>query len=115
MFPPQADGAADIRILALLRAAEQQVDFSSLLPEIHAVTGAEVEPELRNSLASRLNVAEKSVFEPVDAYANPRSGLNVETVEPFSERFMPSLVLANENLSRRGFQVYLRARPQCDI
>ncbi len=115
MFPPQTERAADIRILTLFRAAEQQVDFSSLLPEIHAVAGAEVEPELRDSLACRLNVAEKSVFEPVDAYANPCSGLYVKTVEPFSERLPSVCVLANENLSRRGFQVCLRARPQCDI
>jgi hypothetical protein len=41
--------------------------------------------------------------------------LQVETVEPFSKWFPPVFVLANENLSRRGFQVCLRARPQCDI
>jgi hypothetical protein len=115
MLPPQADGTAYIGVLALLGAAEEQVDFPALLGEIQSIAGPKIEPQFRNSLTRRLNIAEKSIFEPVDADANPRSGLNVETVEPFGERFMPSLVLANENLSRRGLQVYLRARSQCDI
>ena len=78
MFPPQTERAADIRILTLFRAAEQQVDLLPFCPK-SLVAGAEVEPELRDSLACRLNVAEKSVFEPIDAYANPCSGLYVKT------------------------------------
>jgi hypothetical protein len=41
--------------------------------------------------------------------------LYVQSAEPFSERFPSLFVLANKNLSRRGFQICLRARPQCDI
>jgi hypothetical protein len=115
MFPPQADGTAYICVLALLGAAEEQVDFPALLAEIHSIAGPKIEPQFRNSLTRRLNVAKQSVFEPVDAYANPCSGLYVKTVEPFSERLPTVCVLANENLSRRGFQVCPRARPQCDI
>jgi hypothetical protein len=35
--------------------------------------------------------------------------LNVESIQPFSERFPSSFVLTNKNLARRGFQMRLRA------
>ncbi len=72
-------------MLALLRAAKQEVNFCTLLSEVHAVAGSEIEPEFRDSFAYRLDIAKEPILQPVDTDANPGSGLNVEAFEPFGE------------------------------
>jgi hypothetical protein len=85
------------------------VDLTPNLPEIHPVTGTKIQSQLRNALANRFHIAEKPILKAINADANACSGLNVESIQPFSERFPSSFVLTNKNLSRRGFQMRLRA------
>jgi hypothetical protein len=74
------------------------------LPEVHSISGAEIEPEFRDTLPYRLHVSEKSLFQAVDANPNPRPGLRVKSIQPIGERLSSTVVLANQNLSRNGFQ-----------
>ena len=85
------------------------------LPEIHAISGAEIHSQLRDTFAHRLDIAKESLLKAVDADADSCSGLQVEAVQPFDERFSSGFVLADRNLSWSGFQVRLRAAPACDI
>lgn len=115
MFPPQPDCAAYIDILALLRAAKQEVNFRALLPEVHAVAGSDIEPEFRNPFSHRLNVAEKSVFQAINPNTDSGSGLNIEAFEPFREQLASAPVLADQNFSRNRFQFRFRATRLCDF
>ncbi len=91
------------------------MDLRSYLSEIHAVTGTKIQSQLRDAFANRFHIAEKPILKPINADADSGSGLNVETVEPFGERFPSGFVLANENLSGRGFQMCSQAAIWCDI
>ena len=91
------------------------MDLRPLLPEVDAIAGAKIQPQLRDAFANRFDIAKEPFLQAINPNSNSGSGLYVETVKPFSKRFPSAFVLANENLSRRGFQVCLRARPQCDI
>jgi hypothetical protein len=79
------------------------------LPEVDPVTGSKIQPQLRDAMANRLHIAEKPIFQAINADADPRSGLKIESIQPFGERFSSGFVLTNKNLSRRGFQTRLRA------
>ena len=87
------------------------MDSISNLSEINPVAGTEIEPQLRDAFANGFHIAEESILKPINADANSGPGLNVEAVEPFSERFSPGFVLANQDISWRGFQLRLRATP----
>jgi hypothetical protein len=91
------------------------MNLRPFLPEIDPVARAEIQPQLRNTFANRLHIAEKAIFQTINPYANSRSGLNVEAVEPFRERFSPGFVLANEDFSWSGFHTHSRATARCDI
>ena len=85
------------------------------LPEIRTIAGAEIHSQLRDTFAHRFDIAKEALFKSVDANANPGSGLQVEAVQPFSERFSSGFVLAEQNLSWSGFQARSRAAFTCDI
>ena len=85
------------------------MDLTPNLPEIHPVTGPKIQSQLRNALANRFHIAEKPILEAIDADADPGSGLNVESIQPFGKRFASGFVLANKNLSCCGFQMRSRA------
>ncbi len=91
------------------------MDLEPLLPEVDTIAGTEIQPQLRDAFANRLDIAEEPFLQAINPHANSGSGLYVQSAEPFSERFPSLFLLANKNLSRRGFQICLRARPQCDI
>jgi hypothetical protein len=57
MFPPKLLRGADVFVLALLRAAEEQMDLKFYLPEINAIAGAEIQSQLRDAFANWLDIA----------------------------------------------------------
>ena len=85
------------------------MDFCTFLPEVHAIARTKIELQFRDALAHRLNVAEKSILQTVDANTNFGPRLDIETVQPFGERLTAGLVLADEDFSLYRFQ--LRSRP----
>jgi hypothetical protein len=115
MFPPHLLRAANVVILTLLGAAEEQVHLKALLAEIHAIAGTEIESQFRDSFSDWFNVSEKPIFQAINTDTNPSSRLNIQTAQPFCERLPPIVVLTDQNLSRGGFQARLRATPKCDI
>src|ERR1035438_3242266 len=115
MYPPQLLRLANILLLALFGAAKKQMHLKAHLPEIHAIAGAEIHSQLRDAFAHRGDIAKESLLKAVDADADPGSGLQVEAVQPFGERFPSGFVLADQNLSLSGFQARSRAAPTCDI
>jgi hypothetical protein len=112
MCPPKRPCEPDIRALTLLRPAEEQMDLTPNLPEIHPVTGSKIQPQLRDAFANRFHIAEKPILKAIDADAYSSSGLNVESIQPFGERFSSGFVLTNKNLSWCGFQMRSRAMPR---
>lgn len=91
------------------------MDLISLLSEVHAIAGTEIQPQFRDALAYRLDIAKEPVLQPVDTDTDSGSGLDVEAVEPFCERFASGVVVTNENLPRIGFQGDSPASLVCDI
>lgn len=87
------------------------MDSISNLSEINPVAGTEIEPQLRDAFANGFHIAEESILKPINAYANPGPGLDIQTVKPFGERLSSGFVLANQDISWRGFQLRLRATP----
>ena len=85
------------------------------LSEIRTIAGAEIHSQLRNAFTHRFDIAKESLLKAVDADADPRSGLQIKAVQPFSERFSSGFVLAEQNLSWSGFQARSRAAFTCDI
>ena len=85
MLPVQL-GRFDIGVLAFLRPAGQQNHkFLSVPAVVHAVSGAEVDPEFRDTLADRFAVAEVAKLDPVDPFLNAGDGFIVLVFEPFTE------------------------------
>lgn len=115
MCPPQLLRLANILLLALFGAAKNQMHLKANLPEIHAIAGAEIHSQLRNAFAHWLDIAKETLFKAVNADADPGSGLQVEAVQPFGERFPSGFVLTDQNLSWSGFQARSRAASTCDI
>jgi len=115
MCPPKLLCLADVRFVALFRASEKQMNLRPFLSEINPVAGAEIQPQHRDALANLFHIAEKSILKPINADADSRSGLNIEVIEPFGERFSSGFVPANEDFSWSGFQRCSRATAQCDI
>ena len=105
MFPPKLLRGTDVFVLALLRAAEEQMDLKVYLPEIDAIAGAEIQSQLRDAFANWLDIAKYAVFKAINANADSGSGLNVEAIEPIRKWFAAGLVLTNENFSGSGFQI----------
>ena len=58
MCPPKLLCLADIRALALLRPAEEQMDLRPYVSEIDPVTGAKIQSQLRDAFADRFHIAE---------------------------------------------------------
>ena len=86
------------------------MDLTSYLPEIHPVTGSKIQSQFRDALANRFHIAEKSLLKAINTDADTGSGWNVESIQPFGERFSPGFVLTNKNLSAllpRAFRGYL--------
>ena len=85
------------------------------LPKVDPVTGPKIQPQLRDAFANRLRIAEQPILKPVNADANPGSGLNVKLHEPFAEWFPSCFVLTNQNFPGCGFQMRSLAATLCDI
>jgi hypothetical protein len=81
------------------------MDLKPSLPEIDPVAGTEIQPQLRDAFSGRFNIAKESFFQAVDADADSGTCLNIETVQPFGERFPPGLILANEDFAWGNFQM----------
>ena len=65
---------------------QQDNQLSPTLPEIHPITGAVVDPQLRDTLTNRLNISGISGGEPSDPCLDTRSPLEVaQVVEPLRE------------------------------
>src|SRR5882672_8505957 len=64
-------------LCTLIAAAEQDDEPFALLGEIHAVAGAEIDPQLTHAGADRAYVARISTGQPVDAHQDAGPGLPV--------------------------------------
>ncbi len=82
------------------------MNLISFFSEIHPITGAKVESQFRDAFTQRLNVTKQPILNSINADANPGSRLNIKSVEPFSEWLAPGIILADENLTRNGFQLH---------
>ncbi len=56
------------------------MDLTPDLPEIHAVTGSKIQSQLRDALANRFHIAEKTILKAIYADADARSGLHVKSL-----------------------------------
>jgi hypothetical protein len=109
MCPPELLRLANVFVLALFRASEQQMHLNPFLSEIRSVAGAEIQPQLGDSFTNRFDVAKEPFFEAIDSnsYSGPRP--EIEAIQSFNERLSSCFILANENLTRDCFQIFLRA------
>jgi hypothetical protein len=71
---------------SLIASGQENNQLKPALLEIHPITGTEIDPQLGDSLANRLNITGVSRSEPLNPDLDTRSRLNVaEFIQPIDE------------------------------
>jgi hypothetical protein len=109
MCPPELLRLANVFVLALFRASEQQMHLNPFLSEIRSVAGAEIQPQLGDSFTNRFDVAKEPFFEAIDSnsYSGPRP--EIEAIQSFNERLSSCFIL------RAIFNVIFKSHIECSI
>jgi len=73
--------------------------FLANLTEINADTWPYLDSQLRDALTDGFHIPKIPVFETVDANSNPTASADVETAQPFGERFVSAFILTYQDFS----------------
>lgn len=81
------------------------MNLSPDLTEVNSISRSEVYSQFGYAPSNASGISKVSVFDSINSVANNSANLGIKPIQPLNEWFSVIIVMANENFSRRGFQL----------